>query len=134
MISHFFLRLMIAHFYLRMPVPFFKLNLICNSDSIFLSIKICSSGMFPHWGRLNANFSIPIRAATKISSCRIHTTSRHGIKQLRISFGSIFLQFSYESSQWEIMKVSVGNPRPPPLNDSPANTVCSNTNNPPTRF
>ena len=39
------------------------------------------------------------KAVTKISSCWVHTTSRWGIKQLGISFGSIFLLFSYESSQ-----------------------------------
>ena len=39
------------------------------------------------------------RAVTKISSCRVNTTSRRGIKQLEISFGSIFLLFSYESSR-----------------------------------
>ena len=39
------------------------------------------------------------RAVTKISSCRVNTTSRRGIKQLVISFGSIFLLFSYESSR-----------------------------------
>ena len=39
------------------------------------------------------------RAVTKISSCRVNTTSRRGIKQLGISFGSIFLLFSYESSR-----------------------------------
>ena len=38
-------------------------------------------------------------AVTKISSCRVNTTSRRGIKQLGISFGSIFLPFSYESSR-----------------------------------
>ena len=31
------------------------------------------------------------RDVTKISSCQVITTSRCGIKQLRISFGSIFL-------------------------------------------
>ena len=36
---------------------------------------------------------------TKILSCRVNTTSRRGIKQLGISFGSIFLLFSFESSQ-----------------------------------
>ena len=36
---------------------------------------------------------------TKISSCRINTTSRWGINQLGFSFGSIFLLFSFESSQ-----------------------------------
>ena len=39
------------------------------------------------------------RAVTKISSCWVRTTSRQGIKQLGISFASIFLLFSYESSQ-----------------------------------
>ena len=38
------------------------------------------------------------RAVTKISSCWVNTTSRLGIKQLGISFGSSFLLFSYESS------------------------------------
>ena len=37
------------------------------------------------------------RAITKIC-CQVNTTSRRGIKQLRISFGSVFLLFSYESS------------------------------------
>ena len=35
----------------------------------------------------------------KISSCRVNTTSRLGIKQLGISFSSIFLLFFNESSQ-----------------------------------
>ena len=39
------------------------------------------------------------RAVTKISSCQVNTTSRRGIKELGISFGSIFLLFSYESSR-----------------------------------
>ena len=43
-------------------------------------------------------FSKP-RTVTKISSCWVNTTSRLGIKQLGISFGSIFLIFSYESSR-----------------------------------
>ena len=38
-----------------------------------------------------------IRVVTKISSCRVNTTSRRGIKQLGISLGSIFLLFSSES-------------------------------------
>ena len=40
------------------------------------------------------------RAVTKISTCncRVNTTSRQGITQLGISFGSIFLLFSYKSS------------------------------------
>ena len=39
------------------------------------------------------------RVVTKISSCRVNTTSRRGIKQLGISFGSIFLLFSNKSSR-----------------------------------
>ena len=38
------------------------------------------------------------RVVTKISSWRVNISSRWGIKQLSISFGSIFLLFSYESS------------------------------------
>ena len=37
-------------------------------------------------------------AVTKISGCWVNTASRQGIKQLGISFASIFLLFSYESS------------------------------------
>ena len=40
-----------------------------------------------------------VRVVTKISSCRVNTTSRRGIKQLGVSFGSIFLLFSFESSR-----------------------------------
>ena len=39
-----------------------------------------------------------VRVVTKISSCQVNTTSRLGIKQLGISFGSIFRLFSYENS------------------------------------
>ena len=39
------------------------------------------------------------RVVTKISSCQVNTTSRRGIKQQGISFGSIFLLFSNKSSQ-----------------------------------
>ena len=39
------------------------------------------------------------RVVTKISSCRVNTTSRRGIKWLGISFGSIFLVFSNKSSR-----------------------------------
>ena len=40
-----------------------------------------------------------IRVVTKISSCRVNKTSRRGIKQVGISFGSIFLLFSNKSSR-----------------------------------
>ena len=39
------------------------------------------------------------RAVTKISSCQVNTTSRWEIKQLGISFGSIFLLFSQPPPQ-----------------------------------
>ena len=39
------------------------------------------------------------RVVTKISSCRLNTASRRGIKRLGISFGSIFALFSNKSSQ-----------------------------------
>ena len=39
------------------------------------------------------------RVVTKISSCRVNTRSRQGIKRLGISFGSIFLLFSNKSSR-----------------------------------
>ena len=43
--------------------------------------------------------SIPGLSLSKIPSCRVNTTSRWGIKQLGTSFSSIFLLFSFESSQ-----------------------------------
>ena len=44
--------------------------------------------------------SIPnYRVVTKISNCRVNTTSRRGIKWLGISFGSIFLLFFNKSSR-----------------------------------
>ena len=72
-----------------------------------------------------------IRNFTKISSCQVNTTSRRRIKQLRISFGSIFLQDF-------LMKVAIarttfivagGNPHPLVLNDSPANGKCWQNHN-----
>ena len=39
------------------------------------------------------------RVVTKISSCRVNTTSRRGIKWPGISFGSIFVLFSNKSSR-----------------------------------
>ena len=41
----------------------------------------------------------PNRVVTNFSSCRVNTTSRRGIKQLGISFGSIFVLFSNKSNQ-----------------------------------
>ena len=58
--------------------------------------------------RASEKFSM---AVTKISSCRVNTTSRRAIKQLGISFGSFFLLFSNDSS--------LGNPRHPAPNDNP---------------
>ena len=45
------------------------------------------------------NDIMSIRVVTKISSCRVNTTRRRGIKRLGISFGSIFLLFSNKSSR-----------------------------------
>ena len=36
------------------------------------------------------------RVVTKISRCWVNTTSRQGIKQLRVSFGSMFLLLSFK--------------------------------------
>ena len=54
------------------------------------SIRVDLHDLYSDWIML-------CRAVTKISSCLVNTTSRQGIKQLGISFGSIFLLFSYES-------------------------------------
>ena len=78
--------------------------IISRSDKI--SLFLMSQGNLPY----SLNIRLP-RTVTKISICPVDTTSRRGIKQLGISIDSVFLLFSYESSR--------GNPRPPPLNDSP---------------
>ena len=52
----------------------------------------------PHWLEAKALSHPTPRAVTKISSCQVNTTSRRGIKHLGISFGPIFLLFSYESN------------------------------------
>ena len=41
----------------------------------------------------------PNRVVTKISSCRVNTTTRRGVKRLGISFGSIFVLFSNKSNR-----------------------------------
>ena len=45
--------------------------------------------------------------------------NRWGIKQLGISFDSIFLLFSCQSSRGATFIIFMGNPRPPAPNDSP---------------
>ena len=59
------------------------------------------------------------RVVTKISSCQVNTAIRRGIKQLGVSVGFIFLLFSFESSREAMFVVAGGNPRPPPINDTP---------------
>ena len=66
------------------------------------------------------------RVVTKILSCQVNTTSGQEIKQPGISFGSVFLAFSNESS-WDpgtTFIVAGGNRRPPALNDSQV-VLCS---------
>ena len=60
-----------------------------------------------------------VRVVTKNLSCQVNTTSRLGIKQQGISFGSIFLLFSYEST-WGQVHSGRGKSPAPPLNDSGA--------------
>ena len=48
--------------------------------------------------------------------------------QLEISFGSIFLLFSYESSWGATFLVAKGNPWPLPLNDSPDSFLVEKKN------
>ena len=80
-----------------------NLETLCKKKSLAIIIL---RRMKKEWQK-NAFFlpssaiGIMYRDVTKISSCRVNTTSKQGIKQLGISFGSIFLLFSYESS-WEV--------------------------------
>ena len=54
---------------------------------------------------------VPImRVVTKISSCQANTKSRRRIKQLGVSFLSIFLLFSFESSQPLLLVTALYNP------------------------
>ena len=55
------------------------------------------------------------RAVSKISSCRVITTSRWGIKQLVNSFASLFLLFSCGSSQGQCSWLPGKIPSPRPL-------------------
>ena len=61
----------------------------------------CGQNHFAYYGSYDVLFRHTIREVTKISSFQVNTStkSNRGIKLLRISFGSIFLLFSYESSQ-----------------------------------
>ena len=58
------------------------------------------------------------RDVIKISSCQVNTTSRWGINQPGISFGSIVLLFSYATSWGATFITPGGNHWPPALNDS----------------
>ena len=51
----------------------------------------------------------------RFPSCRVNTTSKQGIKQLGVSFGYIFLQFSYKSSQGLYAWKPEGIPGPQPV-------------------
>ena len=55
------------------------------------------------------------RVVTKISSCWVNTTSRRGIKQLWVSFGYIFLLFSFKVAGGLIhsSREGGGEPQPP---------------------
>ena len=64
-----------------------------------------------------------IGAVTQISSCRVNTKSRWGIKQLGISFDSIFPLFSHKSSLGATFLAAKGNPWSQPVNDSPGYAV-----------
>ena len=66
------------------------------------------------------------RVVTKISSCRVNTTSKWGIKWLGISCGSIFLLFSNKSSRGPLSqqpgKIPGLGPGRLALNDNSENT------------
>ena len=52
------------------------------------------------------------RVVTKISSCRVNTTSRRGIKQLRVSFGSFFFYFPLKVARGHIHSSRGKSPAP----------------------
>ena len=80
-----------VHFGLKLYQSF-KLSFMKRSKQAFIDKYILKISVIFLTKLLN-------RDVTKILSCRVNTTSRWGIKQLGISFGSIFLLFSNKSSQ-----------------------------------
>ena len=68
----------------------------CNKSVLALAIICWGLGFscVPFLSLLLCEYDTCCRVVTKISSCRVNTTSRRGIKRLGISFGSIFLLFS----------------------------------------
>ena len=64
------------------------------------------------WYKAKRFTTLWIRDFTNVSSCQVYTVSRRGIKQLGISFGSIFLLFYYESSLGTTFIVAWGNSNP----------------------
>ena len=77
----------------------FLFNILVSESATNLVRKVCKVLGAEHVGTASLHETLLSRAVTKISSCWINTTSRRGIKQLGISFGSIFLLFSYENSR-----------------------------------
>ena len=98
------------------PVPHKSPSSLCKRQLGLLSF------LFSKWPieRRSRYVTLPCRVVTKISSCRVNTTSRWGIKPLGISFDSIFLLFANKSSRGPLSSVAGENPRPPALNDNPA--------------
>ena len=70
---------------------------------VVMELAICGpSDIFWYTKRFLSDSNIIItlfRVVTKMSSGQVNTTRRQGISQLGVSFGSIFLLFSFESSQ-----------------------------------
>ena len=75
------------------PVLIFTVKTLQTYQKSTLNFMLHWLGNYP---QLHVQLS---RVVTKISSCRVNTTSRRGIKRLGISFGSIFLLFSNKSSR-----------------------------------
>ena len=69
----------------------------------------------------NTSWISKVRDVTKISNCRVNTTSRQGIKQQGISFLLVlcFFYFPMKVAVGDIHITARGNPRPVPINDSP---------------
>ena len=83
--------------------------LFAVADQPFSQVKLSLTGPMKYISRanspsLNKHLQPPpspqvCRVVTKILSCQENTRSRQGIKQLGVSFGSVFLlYFSFESS------------------------------------
>ena len=90
---------------------FQRAKLASLQEHSFFSALVCSTEAWLVQA-IALHLLVDIRVVTKISSCRVNTTSRRGIKRLGISFGSIFVLFSNKSSRGHSLSSRGKSPAP----------------------